>query len=383
MNAEHVPQRMVTNEQGEEEPTTPSTAVVSTTIRWLGLGLFGYALIVIVTFVMVLPKTPPNAEQVLRANAYAERLERQASRLDSLAGAILKGPDSSTAFARTIDSTAKRWRLSAIDARSHADTIERSALNPQDTRESITLGKWKVADHLSFEWRLVLVAILAGMIGSFIHAAVSFSTYVGNRSFTVSWTWWYTLRPLIGGALALVVYLVFRGALVSGSAVDTLNAYGVAGLAALSGMFSKQAIDKLDEVFTVLFKPGTNSGDNVRKDKAAPMPTQAPLPSTQAGGVATPLPSAAPPVITRIDPREVPAGSTTIRLKVAGSGFTAGAKVEVSSKSAKRLAPPVSVAVDELVIEVREAELSSTGTLEIVVVGPNGERSSPASMTIA
>ncbi len=383
MNAERVPQSMVSDDQGKEESTAPSTAAVSKHIRWLGLGLFGYALVVIVIFVMVLPKSPPNAEQVLRANAYAERLERQALRLDSLAGAVRKGPDSSTNFARTLDSTAKHWRLSAIDARSLADTIERSALNPQDTREAITFVKWKVADHLSFEWRLILVALFAGMIGSFIHAAVSFSTYVGNRSFAISWTWWYTLRPLIGGALALVVYLVFRGALVSGSAVDTLNAYGVAGLAALSGMFSKQAIDKLDEVFTVLFKPGTNSGDNVRKDKAVPVPTSAPLPSTQAGGVTTLLPSSTPPLITRIDPREVPAGSTTIRLKVAGSAFTAGVKVEVSSKSAKRVATPLSVAADELVIELSEAELSLTGTLEIVVVGPNGERSSPASMTIA
>jgi hypothetical protein len=57
--------------------------------------------------------------------------------------------------------------------------------------------------------------------------------------------------------------------------------------------------------------------------------------------------------------------------------------VEVSSKSAKRVATPLSVAADELVIELSEAELSLTGTLEIVVVGPNGERSSPASMTIA
>jgi hypothetical protein len=57
-------------------------------------------------------------------------------------------------------------------------------------------------------------------------------------------------------------YLVLRGGLIvpslpSGRATDTtllLNPYGIAAISALAGMFSKQATDKLREIFDTLFR---------------------------------------------------------------------------------------------------------------------------------
>ena len=102
------------------------------------------------------------------------------------------------------------------------------------------------------EGRFLIIAAAAGALGSYIHLATSFVHYAGNRSLLQSWGWWYFLRPSIGAALALVVYFVLRAGLISGSddaAITSLNPYGVASVSALSGMFSKQATEKLREVF--------------------------------------------------------------------------------------------------------------------------------------
>ncbi len=101
---------------------------------------------------------------------------------------------------------------------------------------------------------LALVAVV-GALGSYIHLATSFADFLGNRQFVSSWKWWYGLRPFIGSALALSVYFAARGGLISGGAgAGDLSPYGVCALAGLTGLFSKQATDKLREVFETLFK---------------------------------------------------------------------------------------------------------------------------------
>jgi hypothetical protein len=110
---------------------------------------------------------------------------------------------------------------------------------------------------LSMERRFLLIAVLAGALGSYIHAATSFADFLGNRKFVKSWTWWYLLRPFIGVALALLVYFASRGGLISATTgAGDLSPYGVAALTGLAGLFSKQATDKLREVFETLFKAG-------------------------------------------------------------------------------------------------------------------------------
>ena len=113
----------------------------------------------------------------------------------------------------------------------------------------------KVAVMLAPEQRFLLIVILAGALGSYIHTATSFADFLGNRKLFTSWAWWYLLRPFIGMALALVVYFAVRGGLIGASTgASGLSPFGVAAIAGLSGMFSKQATDKLREVFENLFK---------------------------------------------------------------------------------------------------------------------------------
>lgn len=127
------------------------------------------------------------------------------------------------------------------------------------------------------EKRFLIIAVLAGMLGGLVHMSNSFAAYVGGLQLLWSWWWYYALRSLIGGALGLIVYFVLRAGLVAGSTgVDQLNPYGVAAICALCGLFSKQAMNKLQEVMEhvlnvreELLANRLDSRRNVEAEKAA------------------------------------------------------------------------------------------------------------------
>lgn len=134
-------------------------------------------------------------------------------------------------------------------------------------------GLWK---HIApWKDRLVAIAALAGAVGAFVHAATSLTSFLGNRKLVRSWAAWYLLRPFIGAALGFLAYFVVRAGLVNGGDADAINRYGIVALAGLFGMFSKQAVDKLKEVFDTLLR---SSEDNRRQDRLANDGTQAQKP---------------------------------------------------------------------------------------------------------
>jgi hypothetical protein len=114
--------------------------------------------------------------------------------------------------------------------------------------------------------RLLITVVVAGALGSLVHCLTSFGDYVGNRDLKQSWIWFYVLRTPIGIALAILFYLVLRGGLIAPTLPENvpqgqgqvatatlINPFGLAAVAAMAGMFSKQATDKLGEVFDSLF----------------------------------------------------------------------------------------------------------------------------------
>lgn len=119
-----------------------------------------------------------------------------------------------------------------------------------------------------FELRLVRFVFCLGVLGACLHAMTSLATFVGNRRFQGSWMLWYLLRPFVGGALAWVVYLTFRGGLLRTDASDAINPHAFGALAAFAGMFSKSVVDKLSEIVDVLFRMPKGKGDDARGDKA-------------------------------------------------------------------------------------------------------------------
>lgn len=115
------------------------------------------------------------------------------------------------------------------------------------------------------EPRFMLLVIIASAVGSFIAVATSFTTYLGNQKLYTRWIWWYVLRLPVGIALAVLFYLAVRGGFFAATASDKdVNPFGMAALGGLVGMFSKQAADKLQDVFAELFK---SSRDAARGDK--------------------------------------------------------------------------------------------------------------------
>jgi len=122
---------------------------------------------------------------------------------------------------------------------------------------------------------LISLTAIMGGIGASVFIAVSFSDYVGNRRFAKSWVWFYLVRLFVGPALAIIFYFTLRGGfLATSSSGSDINAYGVAAMAGLVGLFSKQAGDKLHQVFDALFQVDPSHGDAARGDSVTnPAPT--------------------------------------------------------------------------------------------------------------
>lgn len=223
------------------------------------------------------------------------------------------------------------------------------------------------ADFSFFVWgpfsvpsdqRLFLTVIASGVLGSLIHSITSFADYVGNRSLDRSWIWWLVLRAPVGVALALLFYLVLRGGLIvpsmpngSGETDTThlLNPYGIAAISALAGMFSKQATDKLREIFDTLFR------------------TREPV------NRADPL-AVAKPVISRTDPPRMTVGGALI-LNVVGHGFERDCTALVNGKTRHVLF----VTETRLVLTLLAEDVAAKDELQLIInnPGPAGAGSDP------
>ncbi len=212
---------------------------------------------------------------------------------------------------------------------------------------------------LDADVRLLVLVLLAGALGSYVHAAQSFASYVGNARFKSTWTWWYVLRIPIGAALALFVYFVVRGGL-AGTATgagtaDDLNLFGIMSFSGLAGLFSKQAADKLAEVFDTMF---ATKEDRKREDKLSENPR---------------------PELASITPDSVAAGAVA-DLTLAGRGFVKDSVVKASGKKL----PSTFASPQSLTAKLATAEFAGRLEIEITVVNPEpgGGESDPKVLTI-
>jgi hypothetical protein len=111
---------------------------------------------------------------------------------------------------------------------------------------------------------IIILAMAAGIVGSFIGASTSYVKYYGNRRLVLTWVPWYLARAPIGAALAIIFYLIIRaGFLPTTEASDDVSALGVAAMAGLAGMFSNRAADRLEIIFNAAFGEETESEDKL------------------------------------------------------------------------------------------------------------------------
>jgi hypothetical protein len=108
---------------------------------------------------------------------------------------------------------------------------------------------------LDAELTMILIVIFAGVIGAFIQSLGSIAYHRAKKDMTPEWATWYITRPFIGAGLALAIYLVLRAGFTNiGTDASSLNIFGTAAIAAISGMFTDKATQKLKEVANTLLK---------------------------------------------------------------------------------------------------------------------------------
>lgn len=198
------------------------------------------------------------------AEADVEKKDQAARKADE---EVKKKPEDATlkknAADASTDVTNAKAALAAVTAKKVAAEVALKA-NPQVADYT---GYWTALDGISLEVRLMLVVMVVGALGSVVHAARAFAVYIGRGSYKESWTWWYFLRVPTGAALALLVYFVLKAGLITGNpiaeqnAASNVNIYGFAALAALAGLFSNQAFQKLEETFNTFFRTATKAGE--------------------------------------------------------------------------------------------------------------------------
>jgi hypothetical protein len=182
---------------------------------------------------------------------------------------------------------------------------------------------------------MFLLVLLAGALGGLVHALRSFHWYVGQRELVWSWTPMYLLLPITGATLAFVFFLIIRAGLYTPQGEASLL---LVGLAALVGMFSTQAADKLKDIAEGIFTKARTGKDH-------------------AG-------AAQPPVVTAIVPQSGPIeGSTWVTIK--GSGFVNGTSVQFGG------VPASDVRIkDKSTMRVLLPNQQAAGAVEVRVVAP-------------
>jgi Putative Ig domain len=202
------------------------------------------------------------------------------------------------------------------------------------------------------EVQLLLLVVFAGALGSYVHAIKSLADFIGNRTLTESWFWWYFTRPFLGMSMALIFYAVLRGGFLAATPGDAkvVNPFGVIAIAALVGMFSDKAAQKLGEIFDTLFKSEDPRSGHL-----------------------------AAPVIDKIDPDIVQAGATApILLKISGDRLGKVSGVRLNADERK----PETVSEKEVTIRLRPEDLATPRQIAVTAVNPDGTVSAAQTLRI-
>ena len=118
--------------------------------------------------------------------------------------------------------------------------------------------------------RLLLLAVLIGMAMGAVHSLASISAHAGKHDLGAAWRTYYACRPFTGGGIALVTCLILLSGL-GGFTVPPASEGGkrelvVLAWAALAGLYSQSALDKLKELFASIF---ATKGEKAGKPDAA------------------------------------------------------------------------------------------------------------------
>ncbi|NRF72227.1 hypothetical protein HLB44_35110 [Aquincola sp. S2] len=196
---------------------------------------------------------------------------------------------------------------------------------------------------------LSVLVFLCGCLGASLHALGSLVAFTGLGTFSATWTLWYLAQPLRGAILASGFFWLIQGGLFGGIAANLpVNVVAMMGATFLVGLFSDPAIEKLKEVFQVLFKTETVRGAG----------DQPKAPSIR---------------------KAVYEGGPPVLIKVEGEGFTATDLVKVNGQAATvSQRDATTMTIDRPAPEQKGAQLS----IVVTHSGPRGQSSKPFVLTV-
>jgi hypothetical protein len=106
--------------------------------------------------------------------------------------------------------------------------------------------------------REVLTTVFAAGVGSCVTTILGYLQHASeDKDFDLAFVPWYVARPVMGMLLGLIFYIAVVGGLVALNVSDgesTLDIWALAGVGALVGLFSKNAVEKLREIFNTMFR---------------------------------------------------------------------------------------------------------------------------------
>ena len=305
--------------KGSRKQASATINLVPPPWKGRGVNLLGAYLLVVFSLVYFLIALWPPSEPTTPVAAAADRRAAETvlqGKTDSLkeAAAAAKNSADISAQAQSAANGAPKDEAKAQAAKAAADkekidseTLRQAGIEVDRARGDLDQKRkiegqvtdpcvhTALVNRINRDIDLLLLVLLGGALGSFLHTARSYSEFIGNRTIKSSWTWWYCLHPFIGAGLALVIYAAVRGgfmAISTGSNLKAsdLNPFGVVSLAALVGMFSKAATTKLGEVFDTMFESAKagESKDKLNPSQSSGQPAAtAPSGSSGSGAAAT------------------------------------------------------------------------------------------------
>jgi hypothetical protein len=112
----------------------------------------------------------------------------------------------------------------------------------------------------------VVVTLASGAFGGALHGVASLTAHAAAGDFDARWTLWYLLTPFVAAAVAAVVLFVLQAGLGGSASTSTSTGlFGIAAFAALAGLFSRNALNKLRDIFEVAFASGAAKEDGETK----------------------------------------------------------------------------------------------------------------------
>ena len=214
---------------------------------------------------------------------------------------------------------------------------------PTGTTKSCAQGSlWMLAWCPSEDQRLICIVFLSGLLGGFVHSLRSMVWYIGNRRMVRSWIPWYLMLPLLGGLASVVFFLVIRGGFFTAPATggasggSAPNVFGFAAFSAMIGLYTNQALRKLQQTFESMLAIQEQGKDAI----------------TTSLGVKSAAPSR---------------GVAGTRVAIAGTGFTSATRVRFGAL----VAAETRLTSDTLLTAT--APQQGPGTVDIEMTNPDNQ----------